>query len=238
MSARFVISVAQSSDALLDKLVEKGILTTKEATELRQEADQNFNEAYKVKTGLPDWVDQLKLYGDFRGRMETFNFQNDAPGAAQALASMAMIASDAGDLAGAEALANEAATAIENLRDRRLTAYVRKSEANIAAARLFLEERLSLGWTNLDRAFADVIQKAPKDAHVLYIGDGIVSAGDTDASRRAATYIEQATARTARTWNPLEGLRVDVNRVDVEELEAWAPTLVVAVGLASRVRAT
>jgi hypothetical protein len=28
-----------------------------------------------------------------------------------------------------------------------------------------------------------------------------------------------------------------VNRVDVEELEAWAPTLVVALGLASRVRA-
>lgn len=56
------------------------------------------------------------------------------------------------------------------------------NEANIAAARLFLEERLSLGWTNLDRAFTDVIQKAPKDAHVIYIGDGIVSAGDTDAS--------------------------------------------------------
>ena len=53
----------------------------------------------------------------------------------------------------------------------------------------------------------------------------------------AAAYIEQATARTARTWNPLEGLRIDVNRVDVEELEAWASTLVVAVGLASRVRA-
>ncbi len=59
---------------------------------------------------------------------------------------------------------------------------VAANEANIAAARLFLDERLSLGWTNLDRAFADVIQKAPKDAHVIYIGDGIVSAGDTDAS--------------------------------------------------------
>lgn len=56
------------------------------------------------------------------------------------------------------------------------------SEANIAAARQFLDERLSLGWTNLDRVFADVIQKAPADAHVIYIGDGIVSAGDTDAS--------------------------------------------------------
>jgi type IV pilus assembly protein PilM len=64
---------------------------------------------------------------------------------------------------------------------------------------------------------------------ILLSGGGVLAPG-------AATYIEQATARTARIWNPLEGLRVDVNRVDVEELEAWAPTLVVAVGLASRVR--
>ncbi len=65
---------------------------------------------------------------------------------------------------------------------------------------------------------------------ILLSGGGVLAPG-------AAQYIEQATGRRARTWNPLEGLRVDVNRVDVEELEAWAPTLVVAVGLASRVRA-
>lgn len=56
------------------------------------------------------------------------------------------------------------------------------NDTHIAAARQFLEDRLSLGWTNLDRAFADVIQKAPADAHVIYIGDGIVSAGETDAA--------------------------------------------------------
>lgn len=65
---------------------------------------------------------------------------------------------------------------------------------------------------------------------ILLSGGGILAPG-------AAGYVEQATARRARTWNPLEGLRVDAGRVDVEELEAWAPTLVVAVGLASRVRA-
>jgi len=65
---------------------------------------------------------------------------------------------------------------------------------------------------------------------ILLSGGGILAPG-------VAGYIEQATARRARTWNPLEGLRVDASRVDVEELEAWAPTLVVAVGLASRVRA-
>lgn len=54
------------------------------------------------------------------------------------------------------------------------------SVENIAKARAFLENRISLGWTNLDRAFADVIQKSPADAQVIYIGDGIVSAGTTD----------------------------------------------------------
>ena len=70
----------------------------------------------------------------------------------------------------------------------------------------------------------------------VHVGEILLSGGGVLAPG-AAAYIEQATARTARTWNPLEGLRIDSNRVDVEELEAWAPTLVVAVGLASRVRA-
>ncbi len=65
---------------------------------------------------------------------------------------------------------------------------------------------------------------------VLLSGGGVLAPG-------AIQYIEQATGRSARTWNPLEGLRVDAARVDVEELEAWSPTLVVALGLASRVRA-
>jgi type IV pilus assembly protein PilM len=65
---------------------------------------------------------------------------------------------------------------------------------------------------------------------ILLSGGGVLAPG-------AVAYIEQATARTTRTWNPLEGLRVAGDRVDVEELEAWAPSLVVAVGLASRVRA-
>lgn len=65
---------------------------------------------------------------------------------------------------------------------------------------------------------------------ILLSGGGSLAPG-------TVSYIEQATARPTRTWNPLEGLRVAVERVDVEELEAWAPSLVVAVGLASRVRA-
>jgi hypothetical protein len=63
-------SHAQSSDALIDKLVDKGILTTKEAQELRDESDQDFTTAFQTKTGMPDWVTSYKLYGDFRGRYD------------------------------------------------------------------------------------------------------------------------------------------------------------------------
>ena len=61
---------AQSIDSLLDKLVEKGTLTTKEAKDLRQESDKDFTHAFKVKTGMPDWVTSLKLGGDFRARYD------------------------------------------------------------------------------------------------------------------------------------------------------------------------
>jgi type IV pilus assembly protein PilM len=65
---------------------------------------------------------------------------------------------------------------------------------------------------------------------VLLSGGGAMAPG-------AVSFIEQATGRTARTWNPLEGLRIAADRVDVEDLEACAPSLAVAIGLASRVRA-
>lgn len=65
-------ALGQSSDAIIDKLVEKGILTSTEANELREEADKNFTTAYQVKSGMPDWVTSLKINGDFRGRFEGF----------------------------------------------------------------------------------------------------------------------------------------------------------------------
>jgi len=63
---------AQSADALIDKLVDKGILTQKEATELREEADKDFTKALSSKNGMPEWVTSLKFNGDFRGRYEGF----------------------------------------------------------------------------------------------------------------------------------------------------------------------
>jgi Putative porin len=69
---------AQSSDALLNKLVDKGILTTKEAEDLRQETSKDFTKAYAIKNGMPDWVTALKINGDFRARYDYQHSENDA----------------------------------------------------------------------------------------------------------------------------------------------------------------
>jgi hypothetical protein len=61
---------AQSVDALLDKLVEKGTLTTKEAQALREDSDKDFTRAYQAKSGLPDWVTALRIGGDVRLRYD------------------------------------------------------------------------------------------------------------------------------------------------------------------------
>jgi hypothetical protein len=65
-------SHAQSADALINKLVDKGILTVKEGNELREETEKNFSDAYATKSGMPEWVQQLKFSGDVRVRYEGF----------------------------------------------------------------------------------------------------------------------------------------------------------------------
>jgi len=67
---------AQSSDALIDKLVDKGLLTVDEAKDLRNDADKDFKTAFQAKTGMPDWVTSYKIGGDFRGRFEQFESAN------------------------------------------------------------------------------------------------------------------------------------------------------------------
>src|SRR4249920_3139511 len=67
---------AQSVDSLLDKLVDKGVITVKEANELREESDKDFTKAYSAKSGMSEWVSALKFNGDIRGRYESFYFDN------------------------------------------------------------------------------------------------------------------------------------------------------------------
>jgi len=75
-------SHAQSSDALIDKLEQKGILSADEAKQLRVESQDDFkssltnnfasqfDQAFAAETGTPDWVKGYKLTGDFRGRFD------------------------------------------------------------------------------------------------------------------------------------------------------------------------
>jgi hypothetical protein len=70
-------SHAQSSDALIDKLVDKGILTADEAKDLRDQADNDFKAAFQAKTGMPDWVTSYKIGGDFRGRFDQITAPNN-----------------------------------------------------------------------------------------------------------------------------------------------------------------
>lgn len=67
---------AQSVDSLLDKLVDKGVLSVSEANELREEVDKDFDKAYSAKSGMPEWVSALKFNGDVRGRYESFYYDN------------------------------------------------------------------------------------------------------------------------------------------------------------------
>jgi hypothetical protein len=65
------------SDALLQKLVQKGILTTHEAEELGKESKEEARKDWVAGAGMPDWIKGMKLYGDFRGRFEQNNADND-----------------------------------------------------------------------------------------------------------------------------------------------------------------
>ena len=69
---------AQSADAIISKLVEKGILTTQEAQDLTKESDKDFSHAFLKNTGMADWVEALKFNGDFRGRMDYQGSSNGA----------------------------------------------------------------------------------------------------------------------------------------------------------------
>jgi polyhydroxyalkanoate synthesis regulator phasin len=67
-----VISSAAQVDALVDKLVEKGILTRSEANLIVMETEQEARKeiAQGVQSSLPDWIQDMKWSGDLRLRYE------------------------------------------------------------------------------------------------------------------------------------------------------------------------
>ena len=61
-------ATAQTSDALLNKLVQKGILTSQEAAALQSESQTNNANGFKLKTGGA--FKSAEIFGDFRLRYE------------------------------------------------------------------------------------------------------------------------------------------------------------------------
>lgn len=61
---------AQDSSLLLDKLVKKGVLSSKDADEVRADMQKDAAQSPLNKISLSNSVTQLKLYGDFRLRYQ------------------------------------------------------------------------------------------------------------------------------------------------------------------------
>ncbi len=74
---------SQTADALLDKLIQKGILTEKEADELRAEsAPKGTNTESVSKWNLGSSIKKIELYGDLRFRYE-YRAAENAPGSGE-----------------------------------------------------------------------------------------------------------------------------------------------------------
>jgi predicted Zn-dependent protease len=73
-------------------------------------------------------------------------------------------------------------------------------EQNLQRLRQFLAARVSLGWTNLDRALASALKQAGPKTQVVYIGDGIVTGHDLRA-------VSNESPRTAVETSPRTAVR-------------------------------
>ena len=68
----------QSSDAILDLLIKKGIITQREANDVREQLDQQTQQTVEMysKTRVSSWLDALTFSGDLRLRAEYFSFED------------------------------------------------------------------------------------------------------------------------------------------------------------------
>src|SRR5262245_28389940 len=65
-----------SSDALIDALERKGLLTSREAAELKEQTYKDERDVFPgTKIVIGSWLDELKIYGDARVRYEEFTDQ-------------------------------------------------------------------------------------------------------------------------------------------------------------------
>jgi len=78
VAVTLALGSARGNDAILDLLIKKGVITQREANEVREQADQQMAqtvEAYN-KGKYSSWLDNVKLSGDLRLRAENFSFED------------------------------------------------------------------------------------------------------------------------------------------------------------------
>jgi hypothetical protein len=63
-------ALAQSADAIVSKLVQKGILTQQEGDELKKDAEKDFSKDFLSHAGMPAWTKSVAFSGDLRLRLE------------------------------------------------------------------------------------------------------------------------------------------------------------------------
>ncbi|MCX7824890.1 MAG: putative porin [Verrucomicrobiae bacterium] len=70
---------ASGNDAILDLLVKKGLITQREANDIREQADVEMAKSVEVanKVKVPSFLTSLEWAGDLRLRAEYFSFEND-----------------------------------------------------------------------------------------------------------------------------------------------------------------
>ena len=69
------------------------------------------------------------------------------------------------------------------------------TEENLEAALAFLEARPSLGWTDFEKCFSEIFEKARPGSLVVYLGDGMPTAGEETRAGVAARLPELAKDR-------------------------------------------
>ncbi len=80
MATQGISLAASTVDLLVQKLVEKGILTDKEATQLKGEIAYEEKNAIEegAKKQVPEWAQNLKVGGDVRARLQTERTESSA----------------------------------------------------------------------------------------------------------------------------------------------------------------
>jgi hypothetical protein len=78
LAATLALSSARGNDAMLDLLIKKGVITQREANEIREQMDAQMAQTVELhsKGKFASWLDNVKFSGDFRLRAENFIFED------------------------------------------------------------------------------------------------------------------------------------------------------------------